>query len=56
VNSPKISIRLPQKMLDEIDLLIKAEMYETKCDLVRAAIQELLTEKLPKIKKREGAY
>lgn len=52
MNSPKLTIRLPQKDLDKIGLLVKAGIYETKCDLVRAAIQQLLTDAMPEPESR----
>lgn len=40
-----IQVRLPEKIISEIDLLVDKGYYETKSDAIREAIREFILEK-----------
>ncbi len=38
-------VRLPKKLLEDIDLLVESGFYETKSDVVRDAVRRLIFDK-----------
>lgn len=44
MNTPKVTTRIPQDQLDQIDLLIKNKLFGDRSAFIRRAITQLLEE------------
>ncbi len=41
-----VTVKLPQKLIDDMDQLVKAGMYHSRSDAIRAAVRDLLRREL----------
>ncbi len=41
-----VSVRLPERLIDDVDQLVKAGMYHNRGDAIRAAVRDLLKREL----------
>ncbi len=41
-----VTVKLPEKLIDDMDQLVKAGMYHSRSDAIRAAVRDLLRREL----------
>ena len=41
-----ITVKLPEKLIDDVDQLVKAGMYHNRSDAIRAAVRDMLRREL----------
>ncbi len=56
MRTEKVTIRLPEQLLRDIDMLIKLGEFSTRSDAIRIAIYLLIDKTLEKLEKKEKWY
>jgi len=41
-----VTVKLPEKLIDDVDQLVKAGIYHSRSDAIRAAVRDLLRREL----------
>ncbi len=41
-----VTVKLPERLIDDMDQLVKAGMYHSRSDAIRAAVRDLLRREL----------
>ena len=41
-----VTVKLPEKLIDDVDQLVQAGMYHSRSDAIRAAVRDLLRREL----------
>jgi Arc/MetJ-type ribon-helix-helix transcriptional regulator len=41
-----VTVKLPEKLVDDVDQLVKAGIYHSRSDAIRAAVRDLLRREL----------